>query len=89
MEDSKRIAQNIIKKDPKRQLNYLIEQHKKEVEQIPKNCLSVSPQSDFSEALSNQVEVGSDCDERVFDFPEEDNKEEFVLETDEEIKIPK
>lgn len=89
MEDSKKLSEKIAKKDPKRQLNYLIEKHKKELEEIPKNCLSVSPQSEFSEALSNEVEVGSDCNEREFDFPEEENKDEYVLETDEEIKLPK
>ena len=89
MEDSNKQSENNTKKDPKRQLNYLIEKHKKELEEIPKNCLSVSPQSEFSEALSNEVEVGSDCNEREFDLPEEDNKDEFVLETDEEIKVSK
>lgn len=89
MDDSKKLSENTTKKDPKRQLNYLIEKHKKELEETPKNCLSVSPQSEFSEALSNEVEVGSDCNEREFDFPEEENKDEYVLETDEEIKLPK
>lgn len=72
--------------DPKRQLNYLIEQHQKQINQVPQISLSVSPQSDFSEALSNQVEVNSECDERAFDFVDEDNKDEYVLETEEDKK---
>ena len=86
MEEWKNDISSTTHPDPKRQLNYLIEQHQKQINQFPQMALSVSPQSDFSEALSNQVEVNSECDERAFDFAGEDNKDEYVLQAEEDVE---
>lgn len=74
-------------KEPQKQLKYLIEKYQS---QHQEPAFSPSPRSQISEALSNQVEVDSECDDHLYQFEEiEDYKTDYDFSNLSLLKVTK